>query len=85
MATAASEEAESQVPRAVRGIVNARVRDGCQEYKVRFVGNTKADDAWVTVDAVQPGQVRSQHPRPPSQLPARRADRARPTPRTRAS
>ena len=45
--------------REVKGIVNARVRGGCQEYKVRFVGATAADDAWVAVDAVGPDHVRT--------------------------
>jgi ribA/ribD-fused uncharacterized protein len=60
MATGASEEGQGRrqvTHREVKGIVNARMKGGCQEYKVRFHGCTTADDAWVTVDAIDPSHV----------------------------
>jgi hypothetical protein len=59
--TFAAAQEEGRAPRVVKGIVNARVRGSYQEYKVRFAGCTKADDAWVPADfeGIEPAQVGS--------------------------
>jgi hypothetical protein len=46
----------------IKGILNSRVADsGATEYKVRFAGCDKSEDAWVPEDTVAPAQVRTAH------------------------